>query len=208
VNLELGKVNRGQQLAAVGSVVLFVFLFIGWYSLGGAFGGVLSQVGLNASIKGWDAHTLLRWLMLLVIVGALGLAFLSASGREAPKLPVSPSALLTALAALTTIMLAFRMLIDQPGPDKYIDLKFGAWIALASLLAITVGGWMSMQSEGLSMKAAGEQFRSAVGSASDTREPSTTAETPSTVDETPPASAETPSTAGETPSDSPDTPRS
>jgi hypothetical protein len=178
VKLELGKVNRGQQLAAVGAVLLFVFLFIGWYSVGGALGQIASSFGVNVSVKGWDAHSLLRWLMLLTIVGAIGLAFLNASGRPVPRLPVSPSALLTALAALTAVLLAFRMLIDQPGPDELIDLKFGAWVGLASLLAITAGGWLSMQAEGLSVQEAGAQFRSAVETATQKREGAAAEEAP------------------------------
>ncbi|MGZ4354508.1 MAG: hypothetical protein ACXVZL_04930 [Gaiellaceae bacterium] len=173
MDLDLKRVNLGQQIAAVGAVLLFIFLFIGWYTVGGALGAFANQLGVNVSLKGWDAHTLLRWLMLLTIVAAIGLAFMSATKRSIPNLPVSASSLLAALAALTTLLLAFRMFINQPGPDKLIDLKFGAWLGLASLVAITVGAWMSMRAEGISVRAAGEQMRKAVAPTTHKEEPPT-----------------------------------
>lgn len=164
------RLNRGELVAAVGAVLSFVFLFIGWYEVGGAVGDAAEQFGIDNSISGWDAHSLLRWLILLTVVAALGLAFLKATGRAVPRLAVSTSALVAALGALTTILIAFRMLIAQPGPDKMVDVKFGAWLALASMLVVTVGGWLAMQAEGLSVKAAGEQFRTAVESVTESKE--------------------------------------
>ena len=171
MDLDLKRVNLGQQIAALGSVLLFIFLFIGWYKVGGAIGAFADQFGVNVSLKGWDAHTLLRWLMLLTIVAALALAFMNATKRELPKLPLSPSVILAVLAAVTTLLLAFRMFINQPGPDKLIDLKFGAWLGLLSLIAITVGAWLSMRAEGTSVRAAGEQMRKAVGTPTHKEEP-------------------------------------
>jgi cation transport ATPase len=171
VDLDLKRVNLGQQIAAIGAVLLFIFLFIGWYTVGGALGAFADQLGVNVSLKGWDAHTLLRWLMLLTIVAAIGLAFLSATKRSIPGLPVTASTILTALAALTTLLLAFRMFINQPRPDKLIDLKFGVWLGLLSLVAITLGGWLSMRAEGTSVRAAGDQVRKAVETATHKEEP-------------------------------------
>lgn len=147
MDLDLKRVNLGQQIAAIGAVLLFIFLFIGWYTVGGALGAFANQLGVNVSVKGWDAHTVLRWLMLLTIVAALALAFMNATKRALPDLPVSASTILTGLAGVTTLCVAFRMFIDQPGPDKLIDVKFGAWLGLLSLIAITVGGWLSMRAE-------------------------------------------------------------
>jgi len=157
VDFDLKRVNLGQQIAAIGAVLAFIFLFIGWYTVGGALGAFADQLGVNVSVKGWDAHTLLRWLILLTVIAALGLAFMSATKRALPDLPVSASLILTVLAGVTTVLLAFRMFIDQPGPDKLVDVKFGAWLALLSLIAITVGGWLSMSAEATSAPAPVEQ---------------------------------------------------
>lgn len=159
--VDLKNVNLGQRIAAAGGVLLFVFLFIGWYTLGGSVGVVAGQLGVDVSISGWDAHTLLRWLMLLTIVAAVGLAVLVATGRSIPDLTVSGSAVVAGLGAVTAILLAFRMFVNQPGPDTLIDLRFGAWIGLVALVAIAVGGWLSMQEEGTSVHAVGRQLRRA-----------------------------------------------
>ena len=50
MDLDLKRVNLGQQIAAIGSVLLFIFLFIGWYKVGGAVGAFADQLGVNVSL--------------------------------------------------------------------------------------------------------------------------------------------------------------
>jgi hypothetical protein len=38
-------------------------------------------------------------------------------------------------------------LINQPGPNEFIDVRWGAWLGLASTLAIAAGGWRSLATE-------------------------------------------------------------
>lgn len=157
--MDLKSVNLGQRIAAGGGVLLFVFLFVGWYTVGGTIGDIAGRLGVDVSMSGWEAHTVLRWLLLLTIVAAVGLAVLSAMKRPIAELP--GSAIVAGLGIVATAITAFRMFVDQPGPDKLIDLKFGAWFGLIGLVAITVGGWMSMHEEGTSVHAAAEQLRRA-----------------------------------------------
>jgi hypothetical protein len=171
--MDLRLVRGGLRIAAIGAVLLFVFLFFfDWYGVGGVFGALAERLGIKATVNGWHGHTDLRWLMLLTIVATLGLALMAATGRKL-SLPVAPSAILTALAGLTTILVAYRVIINEPGPNKYIDVKAGAWLGLLSLVAIAVGAYLSMREEGVSLSDAGEQARSAVSrmTAPDAAEP-------------------------------------
>jgi ABC-type transport system involved in multi-copper enzyme maturation permease subunit len=162
--MDLRLVRGGLRIAAVGAVLLFVFLFFfDWYTVGGALGALADKVGVSKpSVNGWHAHADLRWLMLLTIIGALALAGMAAAGRKV-SMAISPSAILTALAGLTTILVAYRVIINGPGPDDLISTQIGAWLGLASLAVVTVGSYLSMKEEGVSFSDAGEQVQSAVG---------------------------------------------
>jgi hypothetical protein len=67
----------------------------------------------------------------------------------------------TALAALLTVLLAYRVVINEPGPNQYIDVKIGAWLGLLSSALIAYGGYRSMRDEGTSLGDAREQARAA-----------------------------------------------
>lgn len=160
------RLRKGEIVAAVGAILLFVFLFFfKWYGVGLPDGAnqVAKALGIDlgsASVNGWHGHTVLRWLMLLTIILALGLAFLTATQRTA-ALPVTGAVLLTAVAGLTTLLIAYRVIINEPGPNDVIDVKIGAWLGLLSLGVITYGGYLAMRDEGTSFADAREQARAA-----------------------------------------------
>jgi hypothetical protein len=183
MELDLGRLRRGELIAAGSAVVLLVVMFLlKWYGVGGVVGAFAARAGISASVNGWHALTILRWLMLLTIIAALALAYLQASQRS-PALPVSASVIVTVLGGLLTVLLIYRVLINEPGPDDLVDQKLGAFIGLLSAVGITYGGYESMREEGLSIRDARtevETVRLRGGNAS-TRE--TRSETP----EPPPA---------------------
>ncbi|HEY2602685.1 MAG TPA: hypothetical protein VGI67_14100 [Thermoleophilaceae bacterium] len=160
--MDLRAVRDGLRIAAFGAVALFVFLFFfDWYGIGGEIGAFAERAGISATVNGWHGHSILRWLMLLTIIGALGLTFMAATGRKL-SWPIAPSAILTALSGLTTILVAYRLILNNPGPDSIIDTKVGAWLGLLSLVTITVGGYFAMREDGVSFKDAGGQARAAM----------------------------------------------
>jgi hypothetical protein len=86
--------------------------------------------------------------MLLTVVCGLALVYLQAA-RRAPAIPVSVSVIVTVLALLTVLVLIYRVLINEPGSDAVIEQKPGAFVGLASAVAIAVGGYLSMREEGI-----------------------------------------------------------
>ncbi len=140
MDFDVKRLGLGDQIAGGGAIALFIFfMFFDWYSV---------SIGqFSAGATGWKAHELLRWLVLLTIILALGKAFMNATNRTM-ELPFPPGLILTIVAGFTTVCVLYRMFIDQPGPDKLIDLDFGAWLGLLSLIAVTAGGFLSMGEEG------------------------------------------------------------
>lgn len=177
MNFDTAKLRAGEIVAAVGAVLLLVFLFFfNWYgvSLPDGVGDAAKSLGVDlggVGVSGWEGHTVLRWLMLLTIIAALGLAFVTATQRTV-ALPVTGAVLVAAIAGLTAVLLAYRVLLNEPGPNEVIAVKIGAWLGLISTAVVAYGGYLSMKEEGTSLadareqaKAAGSQARAAFDSA-------------------------------------------
>jgi hypothetical protein len=161
VAFDTSRLRPGEIVAAAGGILLFVFMFFfKWYGVGGQVGDLAKSFGVDVSFNGWHGHSVLRWLMLLTILAALALAFLTATQRTV-ALPVTTAVIVTALAALLTVLLAYRVVINEPGPNQFIDVKIGAWLGLLSSALITYGGYRSMREEGTSLSDAAEQARAA-----------------------------------------------
>jgi hypothetical protein len=166
VTFEASRLRAGEIVAAVGAILLFVFMFFfKWYGIGLPDGQqrLADAIGFDTSglsVDGWHGHSVLRWLMLLTIIAALALAFLTATQRTV-ALPVTMAVIVTALAALLTVLLAYRVIINEPGPNQYIDVKIGSWLGLLSSAMIAYGGYLSMREEGTSLTDARDQARAA-----------------------------------------------
>jgi hypothetical protein len=163
--MDWSKVRGGELVAAIGGAVLLIaLLFLNWYSVA----GVPGQAG---DLGAWDDQgflgTLANLIILAAAVTALGLAVVTATSRTV-AMPVATGALTTALGALATLMVVLRLIFQ---PDIEIlgfkvaetNLQFGVFVALVSALAVTYGGWQSMQEEGATFEQAREQLRGGQG---------------------------------------------
>ena len=61
-------------------------------------------------------------------------------------------------------MVLLRM-IFQPGPNEFVDLKFGILLALSRRALVAYGGWDSMKEEGTTFDSARDQLQSRYGRA-------------------------------------------
>lgn len=170
MTFDLGRLRLGEKIAAGAAILLFVLMFFDWYDVSvdaGPFGDF--SVGGSA----WQAFDLLDIYLFIVIVAAIGLAVLTATQRT-PAMPVTASVIVTALAALGTLLVLYR-LIDTPIGDLPQGVDSGrtiwAFLGLIAVGAITYGGYLSMRDEGTSLgdvkaqaTAAGQQARSAFDS--------------------------------------------
>jgi hypothetical protein len=162
--VDLGKLRRGELIAAVGGLLLLIALFIvDWYSAGAS---VTLPLGTTVSVQGdfgaWDGEGFLGFIANLIILAAalsaVGLAVLTATARTV-TLPVAASALTATLGIAAVVMVLLRM-IFQPGPNELIDLKFGILLALIASLIVSYGGWDSMKEEGTTFDNARDQLQS------------------------------------------------
>jgi hypothetical protein len=126
------RLRAGEWLAAAGGVVLLVSLFLPWYGLGGLY------------VSGFEAFTVIDVLLALLAVLAIALAVLQAT-QDGPAMPVGAAVLTATLGKVGVLLVLFRI-VDEPGAD-FVELRAGAYIALAATVAITAGGWRSLMNE-------------------------------------------------------------
>jgi cation transport ATPase len=187
MEFDFSRLRRGERIAAIGGVLLFILMFFDWYDVSAKLGipGFSDSVGVSA----WDAFDFIDLFLLLTVIVAIGLAVLTAM-QQAPALPVTASVITTVVAGIGTLLILFRI-VDTPdggAPSVAgIDVSptFWMFVALVVTAGITYGGYLSMREEGTTLSdvraqasAAGSQARAAFES----RAP----EAPPAVDSPPP----------------------
>jgi hypothetical protein len=145
--MDVNRLRIGEMVVAAGAAVLFLVMFLDWYGVEG------TSVAANA----WQVFTWVDLYLFLTIIVALGLAILTMTQRTV-ALPVSASVLVTALGALATLLILYRI-INQPGPNELISVQIGAYLGLLAAATITLGGYLSMRDEGASFGSAATRLQ-------------------------------------------------
>jgi hypothetical protein len=130
------RVRTGELVSAAGAVVLLISMFLDWYGLSDP---------LPFAANAWQAFGVVD--LLLAVVIALGLALLAFQfvGRG-PALPVAIEVVTSTLALIALLLVAYRIL-NQPGPNDAVDVRFGAWLGLVAVAVVFWGAWKSLTDE-------------------------------------------------------------
>ena len=99
-------------------------------------------------------------LLLLLIILALGMVFLSASQRST-ALPISMNVLVAGFGGIMTLIVFYRVVINQPGPNDVVSVKFWAYIGILLTAGIAGGAFLAMREEGAKASARPPQGRRA-----------------------------------------------
>ena len=153
--MSLRRLRTGEVLALGAAVLLAVVLGLDWFLLSTPDARVGQHESGIRSI-GWFAALLL----VIAIALALTLAWTTLTNRPA-AVPVVMAVLTTVFGILGTIAVLTRLVL-QPGlgvdaGNADVDVQLPAWLGLASILLLTVGGWKSMGDERTDTREAQEQ---------------------------------------------------
>jgi hypothetical protein len=143
--VELSRLRTGELIAAAGGVALLVVLFLDWYAAGGTTEVSGRNIEISVGFSAWEAFGITDILLALAALTAIGLAVLTAI-RRSPALPVAASVITTTVGALAALLVLYRIL-NQPGPNEFIEVKLPAFLGFLCVLAIAAGGWRSMRDE-------------------------------------------------------------
>jgi hypothetical protein len=142
--MDLGRLGRGEQIAGLAGLSLFVIMFLDWFGVKDIPGGA----------DAWESFSLIDIVIFLAAVSGVALALVAASASD-PGLPVSLSAVVTGLAAFATLLILFRIIspvdftASTPLGDASVDgtRKIGLFLGLIAAGILTYGGWLAMQEE-------------------------------------------------------------
>lgn len=132
--MDVSKLSRGQRIAAGAGVLLFIDLFLDWYSANTDL--------IDAKVNAWDVFS---WVDLVCAATAIVAVLIAVQAMGMVNIPAPLSTILLPLAGLATLLVLYR-LINQPGANGLINNEFGAYLGLV-LAAATTWGALQMQGE-------------------------------------------------------------
>jgi hypothetical protein len=105
--------------------------------------GSADRRGIVWTQTGWQALTVVRWVVLATVLAAWAALVLQVSQRSHGS-RTNTAPLVLGLGVLTTALLTYRVLIELPASNQVVDQKLGALLALGFAVGIAVGGWRSL----------------------------------------------------------------
>jgi hypothetical protein len=145
----------GEQVAGIAGLALILTMFLfAWYGV--------DVPGVN----GFDAFDAFGdWFNIILVFAAFAGMELAVFGSGSERMPVSLSVVTTVLGGIATIILLIYI-ISPPGiptfgeaaPEIDLSREFGVFLGLVELVALTVGGYMTMQEEGVSFGGAADRL--------------------------------------------------
>jgi hypothetical protein len=134
--VDFSRLGTGYRIMVGAAVLLFIDMFLGWYEPGGVLGD------LNIDANAWEIFDITDILMLLTIILAIGAAVLHLRNLDGAT-PIPPPMAVVAVGAYTTLVILYRI-INQPGENSLIDVKFGAYLGLVLCALVTFGAFKAL----------------------------------------------------------------
>lgn len=134
------RVQLGELISAGSALLLLVLMFTTeWYGVAGVPDPSYARPAISGAEDGWDGLTIIRWVVLATIVVAIGSVVQRGRGTE-----TGTGRLVATLGTVSSLLLAYRVLIVLPGGGAVIDQKLGAVLGLVCALGIAWGGYESI----------------------------------------------------------------
>ena len=135
--MDVRRITLSEIIAAVGGVLLAVSVFVKWYEARPENANANIN-GMTGVVSAWDAHSILRYLLLAAALAPIILLYIVVRDHELSW----PRGELTAVIGIIAFgLVVYNGVIDRPGePPSEIELEIGWWMALLGTILITVGG--------------------------------------------------------------------
>ena len=135
--MDFRRIGPGETLAAIGGLMLGVSLIVEWYEARPENANA-NVNGLKGVVPAWDAHTVMRYLLLGASVAPLILLYIVVRDHELSW----PRGELTAVVGIAAFgLVLYHGVIDRPGdPPSEIALEIGWYVAVLGTILISTGG--------------------------------------------------------------------
>ena len=114
--MDLDRLGMGEKIAAVSGILLFVFMFLDWFSVSVSGGGFSS--GSLGGGNAWDSLDWIPIFLVITIAVAIGHALIEASDTDL-NAPLHGSTATTVLGAISVLLILYRI-IDTPGGATFV----------------------------------------------------------------------------------------
>ena len=135
--MDFRRITLSEILAAVGGLMLALGVFLPWY-VPDTDNRNANVNGVREAVSAFDAHTILRWLLLAAALAPIILLWIIVRDHELSW----PRGEMTAVIGIIAFGLtAYVGIIDRPGePPGQIGLGLGWVLSLLGTILMTVGG--------------------------------------------------------------------
>jgi len=156
VGFKATRLGVGEWLLGIGSVALLIDLFgLSWFAYRPRFHAAALMLGQRVSANGWQTFEVVGPLTLLVCMAGIAVCWLAAT-RRSPALPVVLATLLVPVSLALAVLLAIRVLLDQPsvhllqaGGANVLEARTGAYAGLGLSVVTAAGAYLSLRREGV-----------------------------------------------------------
>ena len=145
--MDVNKVSPGQRIAAIAGALLFIDLWMSWYSVNipGNLGKFADISGIDTTATAWQAFSWTDIFLAITALVAIAGAVMAANSIANP-LPIGWAQLTAGLGGVFTLVTLYRI-VNQPGPNKLINVEWGAYVGLILVATVAYGGWRAVNEE-------------------------------------------------------------
>ena len=135
--MDFRRISSSEIIAAVGGLLLALGLFLPWYSPNTENRNA-NVNGVRDAVSAWDAHSILRWLLLAAALAPIILLWIVIRDHQLSW----PRGEMTAVVGIIAFGLtAYVGVIDRPGePPSEISLGIGWYLSFLGTILISAGG--------------------------------------------------------------------
>jgi hypothetical protein len=130
------RLTINELVAMLGGLLLGGAIFASWYAAVSPL-AQLAGVSGRGVYSGWEAHHILRWVLLVMAIAPFILAYIVARDHQ---LTWARGELTAVLSIAAVGMLLYVGVIDRPGePSGEIELRWGWYVALLGAILMLAG---------------------------------------------------------------------
>lgn len=162
--MDLNRLTKGEKLAGVSALILFIASFIPMWASRGYEAGVELPGGFEtkANLNAWSGYGFTMKIALLLALVIVVLVLAKAAGAlDQTNLPLPAGLVYAGAGALILLIMLFSVLTGPEGVNE-ADLGFGAkyvndrglllFVGVLLAAAVAVGGFLHMKEEGSAPK--------------------------------------------------------
>lgn len=159
--MDADRLSTGEKIAGASAVLLFLFMFLDWFTVN--ISGGEGLVSFSAGGSAWDVFSWIDLFLMLTVIVAVAVAVIRLSDAVVEP-PFSINAAVAILGGLSVLLVVYRIIdppIDTGGlPGVDVGRSIGVYLGLLASAGIAYGGYRAMQEEGTSFGDLGDQLSS------------------------------------------------